>query len=180
MKAALELVGEHGFHGAPMALVAERAGVAAGTIYRYFESKDVMINEIYYYLEGRFFQAVMTNYPEGDTVRNRFLHIGGVLVRYCINSPLEARFLEQFRNSPYGDAHRREKFFGTNDKDIIFELFSEAAAAGITKPLPLAVLFSLAFSPLMAICGDHIRNFVQLDEETIDGVVRGCWDAIRM
>ena len=28
IQAAMELVAEHGFHGAPMALVAERAGVA--------------------------------------------------------------------------------------------------------------------------------------------------------
>jgi AcrR family transcriptional regulator len=31
--AALELIAEHGFHGAPMAMIAERARVAAGTIY---------------------------------------------------------------------------------------------------------------------------------------------------
>lgn len=40
IRAAKELIAEHGFHGAPMARVAEEAGVAAGTIYRYFESKD--------------------------------------------------------------------------------------------------------------------------------------------
>jgi AcrR family transcriptional regulator len=32
--AAMELIAEHGFHGAPMAMIAERAGVGAGTIYR--------------------------------------------------------------------------------------------------------------------------------------------------
>ncbi len=54
VRATLDLVAEQGFHGAPMALVAERAGVAAGTIYRYFESKDVLINEVFHYLEERF------------------------------------------------------------------------------------------------------------------------------
>ena len=43
IRATLDLVAEQGFHGAPMAAVAERAGVAAGTIYRYFESKDLLI-----------------------------------------------------------------------------------------------------------------------------------------
>ncbi|HQM90514.1 MAG TPA: helix-turn-helix domain-containing protein, partial [Syntrophales bacterium] len=43
LRAALELIAEHGFHGAPMAMVAERAGVGAGTIYRYFEGKDALI-----------------------------------------------------------------------------------------------------------------------------------------
>ena len=47
LRAALELIAEHGFHGAPMAMIAERAGVGAGTIYRYFENKDVLIAELY-------------------------------------------------------------------------------------------------------------------------------------
>jgi len=47
IRAALELIAEHGFHGAPMAMIAEKAGVAAGTIYRYFESKDVLITELH-------------------------------------------------------------------------------------------------------------------------------------
>ena len=31
VRAALELIAELGFHGAPMAMIAERAGVGAGT-----------------------------------------------------------------------------------------------------------------------------------------------------
>jgi AcrR family transcriptional regulator len=42
-ESTLELVRENGFHGTPMSLVAKKAGVAAGTIYHYFESKDALI-----------------------------------------------------------------------------------------------------------------------------------------
>lgn len=162
-----------------MALVAERAGVAAGTIYRYFESKDVLIAEIYQYVSGRFYSELMVDYPEHDTVRNRFLHVGRVLVRYCIESPLECRFLEQFNNSPYGVAHRREKLFGEKDKDLVVRLLTEAAAAGITKPLPLPVLLALAFAPLMAVCRDHILNFIELNQDLTDRCVEACWDSLR-
>jgi AcrR family transcriptional regulator len=179
IRATLDLVAEQGFHGAPMALVAERAGVAAGTIYRYFESKDVLINEVYHYLEERFFAAVMENYPEKDPVRNRFLHIGKVLVRYCMEAPLEFRFLEQFHNSPYGVARRREKLFGNKDKDIITELFNEALEAGTVKDLPLPVLFALAFGPLLDICRDHILHFIDLNDELISRCVEACWEALR-
>jgi AcrR family transcriptional regulator len=179
IRATLDLVAEQGFHGAPMATVAERAGVAAGTIYRYFESKDVLINEIYHYLEERFFAAVMEGYPEEDSIRNRFLHIGYVLIRYCIEAPLEFRFLEQFHNSPYGVAHRREKLFGTNDKDLITELFTEALETGIVKDLPLPVLFALAFGPLLDICRDHILHFIELDDPLIGRCIEACWDALK-
>ncbi len=39
VQAALELIAEHGFHGAPMAMIAERAGVGAGTIYLLFREQ---------------------------------------------------------------------------------------------------------------------------------------------
>ncbi len=55
IRAAIELIAQHGYHGAPMAMIAERAGVGAGTIYRYFENKDVLIAELYRELEERIY-----------------------------------------------------------------------------------------------------------------------------
>ena len=42
-ESTLALVREQGFHGTPMSQVAKKAGVAAGTLYLYFESKDHLI-----------------------------------------------------------------------------------------------------------------------------------------
>ena len=47
LAAALDLFNERSFNGTPMPLVAERAGVGAGTIYRYFESKEALGNVVY-------------------------------------------------------------------------------------------------------------------------------------
>lgn len=179
LQSALELVAEHGFHGAPMAMVAERAGVGAGTIYRYFESKDVLINAINGCIEERFLEAVMEEYPEGRPVRERFLHIGVVLIRYCVNSTPEFRFLEQFHNSPYGAEHRRDKIFGKKDKDVIRELFDEAREQQIVKDLPLAVLFALSFGPMLDVCRDHILGFIKLEDQLIALTVGACWDAVK-
>ena len=59
LQATLELVAENGFHDAPCSLIALRAGVAAGTIYRYFESKEALIQELYTVLEGRLTLVLM-------------------------------------------------------------------------------------------------------------------------
>ncbi|HLA27163.1 MAG TPA: helix-turn-helix domain-containing protein [Syntrophales bacterium] len=42
IQAALELIAEQGFHGAPMALIADKAGVGAGTIYRGLAIAEVL------------------------------------------------------------------------------------------------------------------------------------------
>ena len=69
MQAALGLIAERGFHGAPMAEIAEKAGVAAGTIYRYFESKDVLINELHRELEDKIMAVLQEGYPSGRPLR---------------------------------------------------------------------------------------------------------------
>ena len=177
VRAALELIAEHGFHGAPMAAIAERAGVGAGTIYRYFENKDVMIREIYTCLEGQVWTAIKEHYPEG--LRERFLHICTYLIRYFLASPLEFRFIEQFHNSPYGVDCRREKFLGSKNKDLATELFEAGQQQQIIKDLPLPILFALTFGPLIDICRDHILKFITLDDELIERTVEACWDAVR-
>ena len=75
VKASLELIAEQGFHGAPMALIAERAGVGAGTIYRYFENKDVLITELYQELEQRIYPVIQEGYAPERPIRERYIHV---------------------------------------------------------------------------------------------------------
>ncbi len=177
--AALDLVAEHGFHGAPMAAVADRADVAAGTIYRYFESKDALIVETYRFLEKALNDVITEGYPAEGSVRDRYLHVGRALVRHLIDSPREFRFLEQFRISPYGAEHRREILLGKTEKNIVLDLFEEGRREGIVKDLPVPVLLALAFGPLMQVCRDAALGLITLDDRLLADSVEACWDAVR-
>ncbi|CAG0987866.1 HTH-type transcriptional repressor Bm3R1 [Geobacteraceae bacterium] len=179
-RAALELIAEHGFHGAPMAMIAERAGVGAGTIYRYFENKDVLITELYSEIEGRIYPVIMEGYPEIKAFRERFLHLGTALLRYFIENPLDFRYLEQFHNSPYGVEFRRDRLLGEIEERFVFrELFEVGIAQQVMKDVPLAILFALAFGPLLSVARDHILGFVTLDDDLIARTIEACWDAVR-
>jgi len=179
IRAAMELIAEHGFHGAPMALVAERAGVAAGTIYCYFECKDVLIRETFACLEQQILAMLTEDFPAEQPAHERFLHVGRKLVDYFINSPMKFRFIEQFHNSPFGVANRREKFLGNQEKNIVVKLFEEAHDQHLIKDLPLPILFALMFGPLIDVCRDHILEFIVLDDALIDKTVAACWDGVK-
>lgn len=180
VRAALELIAEQGFHGAPMAMIAERAGVGAGTIYRYFENKDVLIKELYQELEGMIYPYILNGYSTEAPFRARFLHLGTALLRYFIERPLHFRYLEQFHNSPYGVEFRRDKLLG-NERgcDAYRELFEQGLAQQVLKDFPLVILFDLAFGPLISVARDHILGFVHLDEPMISRTIEACWDGIR-
>ena len=47
LDAALALFVERGYHGTAVPAIAERAGVAAGTIYHHFESKEQLVNAVF-------------------------------------------------------------------------------------------------------------------------------------
>jgi AcrR family transcriptional regulator len=47
LRAAQELIEEGGYAAASVAAIAERAGVAAGTLYRHFESKEDLFVEVF-------------------------------------------------------------------------------------------------------------------------------------
>lgn len=180
VRAALELIAEHGFHGAPMALIADRAHVGAGTIYRYFENKDVLITELYRDLEERMYPFLLEDYTSGTPFRERFLHLGTALLTYFIENPLDFRFLEQFHNSPYGTVIRRDRILGKSGGcDAFRELFEEGVSQQVIKDLPLTVLFALAFGPLIAMARDHILGFVTLNDLLIARSIGACWDGVK-
>lgn len=181
VRAALELIAENGFHGAPMAMIAERAGVGAGTIYRYFENKDILITELYKELEESMLPGIMADYVPDQPLRERFLHLGTSLLRYFIENPLHFRYLEQFHNSPYGIEHRRDKLLGEGREgcNVFRVLFEEGLSGQIIKEFPLVVLFALSFGPLVSAARDHILGFVTLDDELITRIIAACWDGIK-
>ncbi len=180
MRAALELIAERGFHGSPMAEIAGKAGVAAGTIYRYFDSKDALINGLHRELEGKILSFLQGGYPTGKPVRERFLHLTRGLLRYLIRNPLHFRYLEQYFNSPYGISLHRDRLMAEPDAgNLPMEIFRQGTGQRVLKNFPTAVLFSLAFGPLISLVRDHISGFVVLDEAMIRRVTEACWDAIK-
>jgi AcrR family transcriptional regulator len=180
VRAALELIAEHGFHGAPISMIAERSGVAAGTIYRYFENKDALIIDLYREIDAKIYVAIMDGYAAEKPVRECFQHIITVLLHYFIEHPSDFSYLEQFHNSPYGVAVRREKILGNNGGFNIYRvLLEEGVAQEVIKNLPLVVLFALAFAPLKAVTRDHILGFITLDDGLIEQIMEASWDGIR-
>ena len=183
IKAALELIAEHGFHGSPTSMIADRANVGMGTIYRYFVDKDKLIIEVHREVETKLLELLNLEYPNHRTIKERFVYFCSSLLRYMVDNPIEFKFLEQFYNSPFGVALRRDRIFteSTENDGLCLPkiLFEQGKAQQIIKDLPLVVLFALVFGSIIAVARDHILGFVNLDDNLIDKTVEACWDAVK-
>lgn len=180
VRAALTLIAVRGFHDAPLAMIADKAGVSTGTIYLYFENKDVLIAKIYKDIEDRVYPLIMEGYAPQKPVRERFINLGTTLLRHFIENPLDFRYLEQFHNSPYGVAFRRDSILGQKRNcAMYYELLEEGVETQVIKNLPRVILSDLAFGPLLTAARDHILGFISLDDSLIAWTVEACWDGIR-
>lgn len=180
IQAALDLIAEHGFHGTSMAMIADRAKVGAGTIYRYFASKDILIMDLFKEVEKALYDSLRSKSTAEQSIHERFIEHGSILLRYLIDNPIIFKYLEQFFNSPYGVAHRREKLMDDGGKGNQFvDLFRDGIAQGQIKELPIVVLFAHYFGPIMVMARDHILGFYTLDDNAITQSLENCWDALK-
>jgi AcrR family transcriptional regulator len=180
VQSALDLIVEHGFHGASMSMVAEKAQVGAGTIYHYFESKEALINELYQEIEKKVIAALQEGYPDSKPIRERFIHIGTTLLKYFISNPLYFRYIEQYHYSPYGVSLRRDRLLGKDsDHNMFRDFFEEGVTQQVIKELPLTMLLALSFGPLVALARDHTLGFIMLDDNLITKIVEACWDGLK-
>lgn len=180
VRAALELIAERGFYDAPMAMIADRAGVGAGTIYCHFENKDKLISELFQELEDRIYPFILEGYSSEKPVRERYFHLGKVLLKYFIGNPLHFRYLEQFVNSPYGESIRRDRILGMkNERNVYRELFEDGVSRQAVKDIPLVLFFALTLGPLFSVARDHILGFIELNEHLMELIVTACWDSVK-
>jgi TetR/AcrR family transcriptional regulator, repressor of fatR-cypB operon len=182
IEATIKLISEYGFHGTPISMIAQEAGVGAGTIYRYFKDKDTLVLEIFKQVNGAFKRTLLHEYDVSHSIRDRFLHLCRGIFQYGMQNPYEFKFIEQFYNSPYGTSLRREKIFcncGDTGQDLPLEqVFAAGQAQHLIKELPLAALIALAIGPIVFLVKDSIVGLIQLDETTIDTTLTACWDAV--
>jgi AcrR family transcriptional regulator len=180
VQASLELIAEQGFHGVPMSMIAKKAGVGAGTIYRYFKSKDVLITELHRELEEKISATLREGYPVERPIKERFLYLTRKLLRHFIVYPLHFRYMEQYFNSPYGISLHRDRLLGkSGNPDILMDIFVQGIEQKVLKDFPKAALFSLALGPLIFLMRDHIIGFVNLDEALVKQTTEACWDVIK-
>ena len=176
-KATLELLSQHGFHGTPISMIAEKAGVGAGTIYRYFDNKEQLINDLFTDIKRDVIKAMLRDYREEGSYKERFKHLWMNLIQYCIDHPREFHFVEQYRYASFVSNVTREQSFIILAP--IMQFFIEAKRAKAMKDLPLYTIISLTYGPIVSLSKLHIDHNQSLTQERIEQAAEACWDAVR-
>jgi AcrR family transcriptional regulator len=177
MTAALELFVERGFFGTAVPEIADRAGVGAGTIYRYFESKEALVNAIYREQKLRFGRIATDDFPATAPTREQFRVLWTRMARFAIEHPGPFVFLELHHHASYLDAESRA--VEQRMTALFTHVVTSAQARGELKPGDPGVLMGLvmgAFIGVIRSCVDGERPLGDADWKLAEQCM---WEAIR-
>jgi AcrR family transcriptional regulator len=177
LSAALELFAERGFHGTAVPLVADKAGVGAGTIYRYFESKEALVNALYQREKRLMLDALLAEFPFDRPHREQFRVFFMRMAAYAKRSPLSVRFMELHHHQPYLDASSRHLEEHANT--MIESAIRAAIQAEALKDLPPAVLIAVVWGVFLGVLKGWTEGRLTLDDETLAQTEQCLWEALR-
>jgi TetR/AcrR family transcriptional regulator, repressor of fatR-cypB operon len=177
LDAALELFSERGFHGTAVPLVAERARVGAGTLYRYFESKEALVNALYQREKTCFLRELVTDFPVDAPPREQFRIFWRRLADYAQKHPLAAVFLELHHHAPYLDEHSRA--LEQHVLQPVIEFIRRAQEHQALKPLEPMLLISLVYGAFIGIAKSVWAGHLTLSPTSLDEAEACLWEAVR-
>ena len=154
MGAALALFAERGFHGTRVPDIAARAGVATGTIYRYFATKEALVNAVFQERKRALGEAVAATFPPGPLSREGVVAAWSALVALARSDPVAFRFLEQHDHADYLDEDSR--LVSETSQTAHLAVLAAGQAAGLVRAdLPAAALASLVWGALIGFVRDR-------------------------
>ncbi len=169
-RALVERVAANGFRGTSMAAVAQQAGVATGTAYVHYESKDEVVLAAYREVKAELGQAAMQAAGVALAPAELFTRLWRAVYDHLAADPVRARFLVQVAASPYAaEAH---------DAAVADDELLSAPELGGVVPrllaLPKTVLWDLGMGPAIRLAAGED----QLTKSELEMVAKACWRAV--
>ena len=165
IKAAFKLFTERGFYGTPTSMISKEAGVATGTLFRYFTTKEDLINSAYSVAKSHMAEALKTGISDERTIEDQARRIWGNTIRWGMRNPEEFLFLEQFASSPYISKLTEKE--AMSNFGFLGEFFKKGIREGIIKDARWELLAEMIFDSNKAVIKNIVRRGLQGESDEL-------------
>ncbi len=177
MAAALDLFVERGFFGTAVPEIAERAGVGAGTIYRYFDSKEALVNELYRQEKTRFANEVIHDLHPPAGARELFRTLWMKMATFASTNVKSFVFLELHHHASYLDDESRA--LEQRKLALFGSVIIAAQARGELKRTDPRLLMALVMGAFTGVIRNCVELKTPLEHANWEMAEQCMWEAIR-
>lgn len=176
LDAAAELIVRNGLQ-CPMSAIAEKSGVAMGSIYNQFDSKADLVMALYEELAAQTFTALSDSSDRDESHQARIMRYIHAYIDFFWRDWDRAILFEYLSSVPLITPSELERVFGEN-RLFINTLLSEAQSAGVVKPYSTRFMGGLIGGGIRNALKWHRASHSELTGEERDQIAMLCWDAI--
>ncbi|OFX89197.1 MAG: hypothetical protein A2W99_01615 [Bacteroidetes bacterium GWF2_33_16] len=177
LQTTLELITELGFHATPMALIIEKSGVAAGTIYYYFKSKEELIDTLYSELKKEMGKALSQGIENESNYKLKFWILWKNIFNFYIQNPKKYEFLQQYAHSPL--IKKEIKELNQIHFQVAIDYLNSGIKLGIIREMPIDLLLNLIFGNISTLVRMQLSGEVTLNDELLERAIQSSWDSIK-
>ena len=177
MESALAAFAESGFGGVSVPAIASGAGVAAGTMYRHFASKEALVNALFVHWKSALRDHLLADFPFGASPEVQFLTLWRRLHGFAQAHPRAIAFLELHHHGPYlSDASL------SVEREVLLPILGymqAGQATGAVREVPAEGLIAMVWGAFVGIFKAESMGYLSFDEALMEQLGACCWDAVR-
>lgn len=177
IKTALKLFTERGFHGTSTAQISKEAGVATGTLFNYFSTKEELINNLYFEVKGELSRSMGKGIEEESSLENKLRKLWSNLIRWGVDNQAEFLFVGQFCSSPYITNFTREEVM----KEYVFlhKLVNEGIKSGNIKDFSPELSISMFYQGSRAVVNLILDSDPSHENKLIEDGFQIIWKGLK-
>jgi AcrR family transcriptional regulator len=175
--AALDLFERRGFHGTTVPELAQHAGVATGTVYRYFESKEALVNALYQRSKRQLSAALAEAVASSPSWRGRFRAVWFALFHFSRAHPKVIAFLDLHTHADYLD--EASKAVEAETAVTLFALIVGGQNDEAFTELPPAAALAMVYGAFLGLLRAEREGYLELTPELIESTEARAWAQIR-
>lgn len=177
LDAALDLFETRGFDGVAVPEIAAKAGVAVGTVYRYFAGKEALVNALFRHWKGIYHEVVGAPVPPRLNARQEFGLYWQRMMLFARTYPKAIRFLDLQQHAAYLDEQSREMAQGFRIAAADFA--RRARAAGAIREIDPRLIVALMWGASAGLVKFTGSDGLTLDGPAIADMEDALWRAIK-
>lgn len=178
-KASLKLIMQTGIAGLTMSKLAKEAGMATGTLYIYFKSKEELLNNLYLKLNDESIERFLKGYDDTEPFRMGLKKIWINYLTHRIEHYEESVFLEQYYRSPF--ITKDHKRLAEKMKKPVHQLIQRGKREMLIKnDVDDEMLFLSLLGFIRELADEHVTNVYKLNKERIEQAFQLSWDTIKI
>lgn len=144
--AALSLFTTKGFHGTPTSEIAKTAGVANGTLFHYFKTKEDLINSLYLKVKNEMADKSVNGMEKIESLKLKLEFSWSKSIHWAITNPQKIFFIQQYIYSPYITSSTQEEV--DKIKEVYIDLIKNGISKGEIKEIPVDLIYIIATQQL--------------------------------